>query len=128
MFGETVKMAEEMEDTNSWNEMIFRQIRARKDWILALIWRKRLEHENDTARIEVENFDEKRNMDLDEEHPLFTKWCDERKDNFDSLNSASEERQAGLNQAPPLSTQVSEGRKVTSVSYTHLTLPTICSV
>ena len=52
-------------------------------------------------------------MDLDEDHPDLIKWCDERKDNFNSLNSASEEGQAGLNQAPPLSTQVSEGRKVT---------------
>ena len=66
MVGETVKMAEEMEDTNSWNDMIFRHIRARKDWILALIWRKRLELENDTAHTEVKNFNEKRYMDLDE--------------------------------------------------------------
>ena len=78
-------MAEEMEDTNSWNEMIFRQIRARKDWILALIWRKRLEHESDTAHVEVEDFKVKKKMDLDQENPLITKWCEERKDKLDVL-------------------------------------------
>ena len=72
-----------MEDTNSWNEMIFRQIQARKDWILALIWRKRLELENDTAHVEVENLEAKKKMDLEQENPLFTKWCEKRKDNFD---------------------------------------------
>ena len=63
MVGKTVKMADEMEDTNSWNDMIFRHIQARKDWILALVWRKRLEHEIDTAHKEAEDFDEKRKME-----------------------------------------------------------------
>ena len=72
-----------MEDNNSWNEMIFRQIQARKDWILALIWRKRLELENDTAHVEVENLEAKKKIDLEQENPLFTRWCEKRKDNFD---------------------------------------------
>ena len=71
-----------MEDNNSWNEMIFRQIQARKDWILALIWRKRLELENDTARVEVENPEAKKEMNLEQENPLFTRWCEKRRDNF----------------------------------------------
>ena len=69
-----------MEDTNSWNEMIFRQIRARKDWVLALIWRNRLEHESDIAHIEVEDLEVKKKIYLDkweetQENPLFTEWC-----------------------------------------------------
>ena len=117
MFGEILKMAEEMEDNNSWNELIFRQIRARKDWILALIWRRRLELEDDTAHTEVKNSDEKEIMDLEEEHPLFAKWCDERQDNFDTLleerksSASQEEEQAGQNQELPLFTQRCEGRK-----------------
>ena len=87
MVGKTVKMADEMEDTNSWNDMIFRHIETRKNWLLALIWRKRLEHEIDTAHKEVENFDEEKKMDQNEDHPDFIKWCDERKDNFNSTNS-----------------------------------------
>ena len=78
-------MAEEMEDTNSWNEMIFRQIKARKDWIMALIWRKRMEHENDTDQVEAEKFEVKKKVDVDHENLLFTKWCEERKDNYDAL-------------------------------------------
>ena len=85
-------MAEGMEDTNSWNEMIFRYIRARKDWFSALIWRNRLEHESDTAHVEVEDLEVKKKMYLDQENPLFTKWCEGRMDkeppgevNFDVL-------------------------------------------
>ena len=78
-------MAEKMEDTNSWNEMIFQQIRARREWILALIWKKRLELENDTAHGETNEVEEKKNMDLDHEDPLFTKWCDERREEFEDL-------------------------------------------
>ena len=78
-------MAEKMEDTNSWNEMIFQQIRARREWILALIWKKRLELENDTAHGETNEVEEKKNMDLDREDPLFTKWCDERREGFEEL-------------------------------------------
>ena len=101
-----------MEDTNSWNEMIFRQIRARKDWILALIWRNRLEHENDIAHVEVEDLDPKKKMYLDQENPLFTKWCEERMDkappgeaDFDVLleekKSSSVEEQEKMDKEPP---------------------------
>ena len=46
---------------------------------------KRLENEYDTAHVEVEDFEVKKKMDIDHENPLFTKWCEERKDNFDVL-------------------------------------------
>ena len=95
MVGKTVKMAEKMEDNNSWNGMIFRHIEARKDWLLALIWRKRQEQEDDTAHKEVKSSDEK--MDQTEDHPDFIKWCDERIENFNSTNSAAENEQAELN-------------------------------
>ena len=62
--------------------MIFRQIQARKDWILALIWRKRLELENDTAQVDVEDPEAKKEMNMEQEDPLFTEWCEKRRDNF----------------------------------------------
>ena len=62
-------MTEEMEDNNSWNEMIFQHIRARKDWILALIWRGCLEHENDTGHNEGEGFESKKKMNPNQENP-----------------------------------------------------------
>ena len=55
-------MAEKMENTDSWNKMIFRYIRARKDWISALVRRNRLEQENDTAHIEVEDLEVKKKV------------------------------------------------------------------
>ena len=76
-------MTEEIEDNNSWNEMIFQHIRARKDWILALIWRGRLEHENDTGHNEGEGFESKKKMNPNQENPHFAKWCEERKENFE---------------------------------------------
>ena len=78
-------MAEKMEDTNSWNDVIFQQIRARKDWILNLIWRKRQELENETAHGETDEVEEKKNLDLDPEDPRYTKWCDERREKFENL-------------------------------------------
>ena len=83
-----------MEDTNSWNEMIFRHIRARKNWFSALIRRNRLEHENDTAHTEVEDLEVKKKIYLDKweethENPLFTEWCRGRmnKDPSDEIGS-----------------------------------------
>ena len=78
-------MADEVEDNNSWNELIFRQIKARKDWFLALVWRRRLEFEEKTTDEENEDLEVQKKMDLDPESPLFIKWCDERKEMFDEL-------------------------------------------
>ena len=55
-------MAERMENTDSWNEMIFRCIRARMDWFSALIRKNRLEQEEDTAHIEVEDLEVKKKI------------------------------------------------------------------
>ena len=105
-------MAEGMEDTNSWNETIFRHIRARKDWFSALLRRNRLEHENDIAHIEAEDLEVKKKMYLDQENPLFIKWCRGRMDkeppgeaDFDILlqekKGSSGEEQEIMDKEPP---------------------------
>ena len=94
-------MAEKMEDTDSWNEMIFGYIRARKDWFSALIQKNRLEQEEDSAQKEVEahgaaDLKVKKKIYLDnrvrtQENPLFTKWCRGRMDSVSSKNERSDE-------------------------------------
>ena len=79
-----------MENTDSWNEMIFRYIRERKDWFSALIQKNRLEQESDTAHIEVEDLEVKKKIYLDDQdNPLFTEWCRGRmnKDPSDEVRS-----------------------------------------
>ena len=104
-------MTEGMEDTNSWNEMIFRNIRARRDWFSALLRRNRLEHKDDTAHKEAEDLEVKKKMYLDQENPLFIKWCRGRMDkeppgevDFDILlqekKGSSEEEQETMDKEP----------------------------
>ena len=77
-------MTEDMEDQSSWNEMVFRQIRARKEWLVDLIWRKQLEHESDTNDVEIEDQEVMNNHGDDQDNPSFTTWCDERRENFNA--------------------------------------------
>ena len=106
--------------------MIFRFIKAREKWLLDLIWRKRLEHKDDIAEKKVKNSENEKNLDLNKENPLFTKWCKERKDRFNAIDiPAEEDRLEGLTQGPLLR---EDGFLLRAVSYTHLTLPTIYSV
>ena len=77
----TLKMVEEMEDKNSWNDMIFRQIRARSDWLSALIWRKQLALDEDITEKDDEDLEAKKE-NLDPEDQRFIDWCDGRQANF----------------------------------------------
>ena len=77
-------MTGDMEDQNSWNEMVFRQIRARKEWLVDLIWRKQLEHESDTNDVGIKDREVMNNHGDDLDNPAFTAWCDERKENFNA--------------------------------------------
>ena len=43
-------MAEKVEDKESYNNMIFRYIRAYKDWLSAHILKNRLEYNNDATK------------------------------------------------------------------------------
>ena len=77
-------MAEEMEDRNSWNEMIFQQIKARSDWLSTLIWRKQVAPNDDIAETDDEDL-EARKEDLDPKDQRFIDWCDGRQANFNRL-------------------------------------------
>ena len=66
-------MVEEMEDKNSWNDMIFRQIRARSDWLSALIWRKQLALDEDITEKDDEDLEAKKE-NLDPEDQRFIDW------------------------------------------------------
>ena len=74
-------MAEELEDRNSWNGIIFRQIKARGDWLSSLIWRKQLASNNDIAEKDDENV-EARKEDLEPKDQRFISWCDGRQEKF----------------------------------------------
>ena len=80
----TLEMAEEMEDRNSWNGMIFRQIKARSDWLSALIWRKQSAPDEDITEKEDEDLGAKKG-NLDSEDQRFIDWCDGRQENFNNL-------------------------------------------
>ena len=75
-----------MEDKNSWNGVIFGFIKAREKWLLNLIWRKRVEHEDDDAENKVEDSKIEKDKNLNKEDPLFIRWCEERKDRFNAAN------------------------------------------
>ena len=70
-------MADEMEDRNSWNGMIFRQIKARSDWLSTLIWRKQLASNEDITEKDDEDLEAKK-RNLDPEDQRFIDWCDGR--------------------------------------------------
>ena len=94
-------MAEEMEDRNSWNEMIFRQIKVRSDWLSALIWRKQLTPVDDITEKDDEDLEAEK-KDLDPEDQRFIDWCDGRQANFNNLfneeaASPVEKKTGGLN-------------------------------
>ena len=74
-----------MENDDSWNEMIFRYIRAKKDWLSAHILKNRLEYRNDLAQKKVKADDAtdlkvRKKIYLDkrvntQKNPLFDEWC-----------------------------------------------------
>ena len=69
----SVTVTEEMEDKNSWNGLIFGFIKAREKWLLNLIWRKRVEHEDDDADNKVEDSKIEKDKNLNNEEELYIK-------------------------------------------------------
>ena len=92
VFNKAVTKTEEMGDNNSWNGAIFGFIKARQEGLLNLVWRKRLEHKDDIAEKEVEDSKNEKNWATSEEDPLFIKWCEERRDHFNTINNPVKER------------------------------------
>ena len=72
-----------MEDRNSWNELIFYHINARREWLSSLIWRNQQKIEGDTT--EDKNNDDtekKKKIDLDPSDKGMIDWFEERQRNF----------------------------------------------
>ena len=100
-----------MENADSWNEMIFGYIRAKKDWLSAHILKNRLEHKNDLAQIEVEaneatDLKVRKRIYLDKrvntQNTLpFDTWCTERMNKTSSTPKNIDEKvQTGWNDNP----------------------------
>ena len=71
-----------MEDKNSWNRMIFQQIKARSEYLSALIWRNQLKLEEDIPEEESENDRVNTKINLDPSDKSVIEWFDERQRKF----------------------------------------------
>ena len=71
-----------MEDNNSWNELIFRHINARSEWLSSLIWRNRQKLKVDTSEDENDDAGAGKKVDLDPSDKSMIDWFDERQKNF----------------------------------------------
>ena len=80
-----MKMAERVESKESYNDMIFRYIRAYKNWLSAHILQNRLEYKNDVTQKKVEakeatDLKVKRKIYLEkrvntQRVPSYNAWC-----------------------------------------------------
>ena len=73
---------EEMEDNNSWNEVIFRQIKARSEWLSSLIWRNQQKLKVDASEEKNDDAGNKKKIDLDPSDKSMLEWFEERQENF----------------------------------------------
>ena len=62
---EKVLKTKEMENENSWDDLIFHRINARSEWLASLIWRNRQKFEADTSEDKDDDarVEEKINLD-----------------------------------------------------------------
>ena len=103
--------------------MIFRHIKARSDWLSALIWRKQLELEEDTTEKEDDDLGAKKKMNLDPEDQRFIDWWDGRKENFKKLfekeaKSSADEETGEMNGAPHSWSEVGNSNLPTNMTST----------
>ena len=75
-----------MEDQNSWNDLIFYHINARREWLSSLIWRNRLKLEEDTSENKDDAVEIKKKLNLDPSDKNVIDWFNERQKNFKKLS------------------------------------------